>query len=52
MGLGGAFLAVAPVAVAYLAHASKRSYRETARSLFDYVKHYEERSGEEQAVAS
>ena len=50
--LSGAFLALAPVAVTYLAHASKRSYRETARSLFDYVKHYEERNGEEQGVVS
>ena len=50
--LSGAFLTIAPVAVAYLAHASKRSYREMARSLFDYLKHYEERSGEEQAATS
>ena len=39
------FLTAAPVVVAYLAHASKRSYRDTARSLIDYVKHHEERSG-------
>ena len=50
--LSGAFLVLAPVAVTYLAHASKRSYRETARSMFDYVKHYEERNSEEQAVES
>jgi hypothetical protein len=35
-----------------LAHASKRSYREMARSLIDYVKHYEERNSEEEAVVS
>jgi AhpD family alkylhydroperoxidase len=50
--LSGAFLVLAPVAVTYLAHASKRSYREMARSLFDYVKHYEERNSEEQAGVS
>ena len=40
-----AFLTTAPVVVAYLAYASKRSFREMARSLSDYVKDYEERSG-------
>ena len=40
------------VIVAYLAYASKRSYRDMARSLIDYVKHAEERSGEEQAATS
>ena len=47
-----AFLTTAPVVVAYLAYASKRSYRDMARSLIDYVKHAEERSGEEQAATS
>jgi len=46
--LSGAFLTVAPVAVAYLAYASNRSFSETARSLIDYVKHYEERNSGEQ----
>lgn len=50
--LSCAFLTIAPVAVAYLAHVSKRSYREMAGSLFDYLKQYEERSGEEQASTS
>jgi AhpD family alkylhydroperoxidase len=49
--LSTAFLAIAPVAIAYLAHASKRSYREMAGSLIDYVKHYEERNSEEQVAA-
>ena len=31
--LSGAFLAVAPIAIAYLAYGSKRSFLETARSL-------------------
>ncbi len=38
-------LTTAPVVVAYLAYASKRSFRDMARSLIDYVKHNEERSG-------
>lgn len=50
--LSGAFLAIAPVAIAYLAHASNRSFLETARSLIDYVNHYEERNVKEQAVLS
>ena len=50
--LSGAFLVVAPAAVVYLAHASNRSYRETARSLIDYVKHYEERDSEEQVTVT
>ena len=44
-----AFLTTAPVVVAYLAYASKRSFREMARSLTDYVKDHEERSDVEQA---
>ena len=48
--LSGAFLAVAPIAIAYLAYGSKRSFLETARSLVDYVKHYEERSGQGEAA--
>ena len=48
--LSGVVLVMGPVVVAYLAHASKRSYREMARSLIDYVKHYEERNSKEQAV--
>jgi hypothetical protein len=50
--LSGAFLTVAPVAVAYLAHASNRSFSETARSLIDYVKHYEERNSEKPVAAT
>lgn len=42
--LSSAFLAIAPIAVAYLAHASNRSFLDTARSLIDYVSHYEERN--------
>jgi hypothetical protein len=42
--LSSVFLVIAPIAIAYLAHASKRSYLEMARSLIDYVKHYEERN--------
>ena len=49
--LSSAFLAIAPFAIAYLAHASKRSYLEMARSLIDYVNHYEERNSEEQVAA-
>ena len=49
--LSAAFLTVAPIAIGYLAHASNRSYLEMARSLIDYVSHYEERSTQEQAAA-
>ena len=38
-------MTTAPVVVAYLAYASKRSFREMVRSLMDYVKDHEERSG-------
>ena len=50
--LSSVFLVIAPIAIAYLAHASKRSYLEMARSLIDYVKHYEERNSEEQVGAT
>jgi len=50
--LSGAFLTVAPVAVAYLAFASNRSFSETAFSLIDYVTHYEERNSEKQVAAT
>lgn len=50
--LSGVFLTVAPVAVVYLAHASGRSYLEMARSLIDYVEHYEERDGENEKAAA
>jgi hypothetical protein len=50
--LSGAFLTVAPVAIAYLAYASNRSFLETARSLIDYVKHYEERNSKKPAGAT
>jgi AhpD family alkylhydroperoxidase len=50
--LSGAFLTVAPVAVAYLAYASNRSFTETARSLVDYVTHYEERDSKNEAAAT
>jgi AhpD family alkylhydroperoxidase len=50
--LSGAFLTVAPVAIAYLAYASNRSFSETARSLIDYVKHYEERNSEKPVEAT
>ena len=50
--LSGAFLTVAPMGIIYLAHASNRSYLETARSLVDYVSHYEERNSKEQVGAA
>jgi AhpD family alkylhydroperoxidase len=50
--LSSAFLMVAPIAIAYLAHASNRSFRETASSLIDYVSHYEERNKGQQAASS
>jgi hypothetical protein len=50
--LSGAFLTVAPVAIAYLAHASNRSFLVTANSLIDYVKHYEERNSEKPVGAT
>ena len=50
--LSGAFLTVAPIAIAYLAYASNRSFLDTARSLIDYVEHYEERNSKEQAALS
>ena len=50
--LSGAFLTVAPMGIIYLAHASNRSYLETARSLVDYVSHYEERNSQEPVGAA
>jgi len=52
MALSCAFLAVAPIGIAYLAHASNRSFPETAFSMFDYVTHYEERSMKNEAAAT
>lgn len=37
------FLAVAPVVVFHLSRASKRPFRELARSLFDYTRNYEDK---------
>ena len=48
--LSGAFLTVAPVAIAYLAYATNRSFSETAFSLVDYVTHYEERNSKKEAA--
>ena len=50
--LSSAFLTIAPVVVAYLAYASDRSFSDTARSLVDYVKHYEERNGEKPVTST
>ena len=50
--LSSAFLMVAPVAIAYLAYASNRSFMETATSLIDYVSHYEERNGKREAAST
>ena len=50
--LSGAFLTIAPVAIAYLAYASNRSFLETANSLIDYVEHYEERNSEKPVGAT
>ena len=41
--LSGAFLTVAPVVLLYLSRASNRSFLETARSLIDYTKNYDEK---------
>jgi len=49
--LSSVFLTIAPAAIIFLAHASNRSYWETARSLIDYVNHYEERNSEEPDAA-
>ena len=45
MVLSGAFLTVAPIAIAYLSYATDRSFSETAFAMVDYVTHYEERNG-------
>ncbi len=50
--LSSAFLMVAPIAIAYLAYASNRSFMETARSLIDYVSHYEERNGNKKVAST
>ena len=41
--LSGVFLTIAPVVVFYLSRASKRPFREMARSLVDYTKSYEDK---------
>ncbi len=50
--LSSAFLMVAPIAIAYLAYASNRSFMETAGSMIDYVSHYEERNGREEPISN
>lgn len=44
--LSAVFLTVAPIVVLFLARASKRSFREMARSLIDYTKRMEAQSTE------
>jgi AhpD family alkylhydroperoxidase len=41
--LSGAFLVTAPMVLLYLSRASHRSFLETARSLIDYTKNYDEK---------